>query len=204
MNFIFHSMDFTIFSSVSCHRIMQRKRTNDIILKAYYTILKCRGGWTGGSRDTQSFYTCFQSVFIRDLTSVVERVPAIKIIKYGCFRHTTMPTYTVASLQCLRLNAVFLHISFIESPSVRRMCVYIPRSDSIVEKLAGLNSPCIVHVKSSVVVKVGIQLYLNVFKILLFDYACAYSLQDYKSLAKSQTCRLIFNSWIPQRLNKTI
>ena len=82
-------------------------------------------------------------------------------------------SFTVASLQCLRLNAVFLHISFLESPSVRRMCV-IPRSDSILEKLAGLNSPCIVHVKSSVVVKVGIQLYLNVFKILLFDYACAY------------------------------
>ena len=41
-------------------------------------------------------------------------------------------------------------------------------------KLAGLNLLCIVHVKSSVVVKVCIQLYLNVFKILLFDYACMY------------------------------
>jgi hypothetical protein len=51
-------------------------------------------------------------------------------------------SFTVASLQCLRLNAVFLHISFIETPSVRRMCI-IPRSHSIVEKLAGLNSPCI-------------------------------------------------------------
>ena len=110
-------------------------------------------------------------------------------------------SFTVASLQRLRLNAVFLHISFIESPSVRRMCV-IPRSDSIVEKLAGLNSPCIVHVKSSVVVKVGIQLYLNVLKSC---YLIMHARTD-KSfiIAKSQTCRLIFNSWIPQRLNKTI
>jgi hypothetical protein len=107
MNFIFHSMDFTIFSSVSCHRIMQRKRTNDIILKAYYTILKCRGGWTGGSRDTQSFYTCFQSVFIRDLTFVVERVPAIKIIKYGCFRHAKRP-YLLSRAQCTYIVVRFI------------------------------------------------------------------------------------------------
>jgi hypothetical protein len=101
-------------------------------------------------------------------------------------------SFTVASLQCLKLNAVFLHISFLESPSVRRMCVYIPRSDSILEKLAGLNSPCIVHVKSSVVVKVGIQLYLNVFKILLFDYAFMHArTQGYKSL--SQVSNMSFN-----------
>ncbi|CAB4011508.1 Hypothetical predicted protein [Paramuricea clavata] len=37
-------------------------------------------------------------------------------------------SFTVATLQCLRLNAVFLRISFLESPSVRRMCV-IPRSE---------------------------------------------------------------------------
>jgi hypothetical protein len=61
--------------------------------------------------------------------------------------------------------------SVLSNPHQCEECVFnIPRSDSIVEKLAGLNSPCIVHVKSSVVVKVGIQLYLNVFKILLFDY----------------------------------
>ena len=69
--------------NISCKGMLQKKQFLQAI---------GRGGWTGGSRDTQSFYTCFQSVFIRDLTSVVERVPAIKIIKYGCFRHTTMPS----------------------------------------------------------------------------------------------------------------
>ena len=42
----------------------------------------------------------------------------------------------------------------LNSPSVRRMCV-IPRSNAILEKLAGLKSLCIAHVKSSAIVKVG-------------------------------------------------
>ena len=95
------------------------------------------------------------------------------VVYIHCCKVNYEVSFTEASLQCLRLNVVFLHISFLESPSVRRMCI-IPRSDSILEKLAGLNSPCIVHVQSSVVVKVGIQLYLNMFEILLFDYAHAY------------------------------
>ncbi len=61
---------------------------------------------------------------------------------------------TVTSLQCLRLNAVFVHIIFVNLPSMRRMCV-IPRSHAILEKLTGLKSPCIAHVKSSAIVKVG-------------------------------------------------
>ncbi len=59
---------------------------------------------------------------------------------------------TVTSLQCLRLNAVFVHISFLNSPSVKTMCV-VPRSHVILEKLAGLKSLCIAHVKSSAIVR---------------------------------------------------
>jgi hypothetical protein len=153
-----------------------------------------RGGWTGGSRDTQSFYTCFQSVFIRDLTSVVERVPAIKIIKYGCFRHTTMPSsricraerrvhtllwgllrsifycgkFTMFKIKCSVFAYQFYRIP-ISAKNVRYPEEWFDCRETCWTKLA-LYCPCEIQCCS----KGWYATLFKCFKILLFDYACTY------------------------------
>ena len=64
-------------------------------------------------------------------------------------------SFTIPSLPFLRLNGLFCHFSFLNSPSEKRMCV-IPNSESFLKKLDGLKSPCIINVKTSALFKVGI------------------------------------------------
>ena len=61
----------------------------------------------------------------------------------------------LSSLPFLRLNELFCHFSFLNSPTERRMCV-IPKKESLLNKLDGLTYPCIIYVKTSALFKFGV------------------------------------------------
>ena len=66
-----------------------------------------------------------------------------------------------------KLHGTCCHFSFINNPSERRNCVYIPNSEALLSNLDDVKSPCIINMKTSAIFKVGILQCITV--ILLFS-----------------------------------
>lgn len=62
--------------------------------------------------------------------------------------------FSIPSLPFLALNAVYLHFSLLNSDE-RRMCI-VPYSETLLEKLNNIRSPCAIRVISSTIFKVRV------------------------------------------------
>ena len=70
-----------------------------------------------------------------------------------------------------KLHGTCCHFSFINNPSEKRNCIYIPNSEALLSKLDGIKSLCIINMKTSAVFKVGILQCITV--IVLFSQISA-------------------------------
>ena len=62
-------------------------------------------------------------------------------------------TIKIPGLHFLSIRGFFSHISFLNSQAVRRICIF-PNSPLLLQKLEGVNSPCVITVTSSTEFKV--------------------------------------------------
>ena len=75
-----------------------------------------------------------------------------------CCDVSNLFNFSVPSLPFLRVNGLFVHFSFFDSPSERRMGI-LPLSEQLLKKLEGLKSPAVVDVKASVIFEVCVYRY---------------------------------------------
>jgi hypothetical protein len=99
------------------------------------------------------------------------------LLLYCCDHHYDL-CFIISSLPFFKLHGTCCHFSFINNPSEKRNCVYVPNSEALLSKLDGVKSPCIINVKTSAVFKVGISqcitvivLFYSQISALLF-YSC--------------------------------
>ena len=62
-------------------------------------------------------------------------------------------TLKIPGLPILSMRGLFAHISFLDSQAIRQICI-VPNSPLLLQKLKGINSPCVITVTSSTEFKV--------------------------------------------------
>ena len=78
------------------------------------------------------------------------------LLLYCCDHHYDL-CFTISSLPFLKLHGTCCHFSFINNPSEKRNCVYIPNSEALRSiKWDGVKSRYIINVKTSAIFKVDI------------------------------------------------
>ena len=107
--------------------------------------------WSGRRRGESSCWSVMDAIEHQE--SQADLFKMSSRIYMHCCDLSNLFTFTVPSLPFLRLEGLFGHFSFMDSPSERRMCI-LPLSEPLLRKLNGYKSPAVVDVRSSVIFEV--------------------------------------------------